>query len=141
MSLGFNHRIIFKFKLSRKNNLTKKGKDKIMTTHKKNLYEDINDFEALVKTFSQDLKMLTDLAIFLEVSNNSLLQLQNFLDNSFLRLRTISSTTDNHLMVNVLAINIEKYSDDKITSVAVVEQLQNNIRRDFASKLKTILNQ
>ncbi len=140
MNLGFNHRIIFKFKLSRKNNLTKKGKDKIMTTHK-NLYQNINDFEMLVKSFSQDLKMLTDLAIFLEVSNNSLLQLQNFLDNSFLRLRTISSTTDNHLMVNVLAINIEKYSDDKITSVAVVEQLQNNIRRDFASKLKTILNQ
>lgn len=111
-----------------------------MTTHK-NLYQDINDFEVLVKSFAQDLKMLTDLAIFLEVSNNSLLQLQNFLDNSFLRLRTISSTNDNHLMLNVIVLNIEKYSDDKLTSLAVVEQLQDNIRRDFASKLKTILNQ
>jgi hypothetical protein len=112
-----------------------------MTTHK-NLYQDINDFEMLVKTFSQDLKMLTDLAIFLEVSNNNLLQLQNFLDNSSLKLKAISNITDDsHLMLNVLALNIEKYSDDKITSVAVVEQLQNNIRRDFASKLKTILNQ
>ncbi len=111
-----------------------------MTTHK-NLYQDINDFEALVKTFAQDLKMLTDLAIYLQNMNNSLLHLQTFLNDSTLRLRVISNVTDNHLMLNIISKHIETFSSDNETAITVIEQLQDNIRRDFASKLKTILNQ